>query len=120
MRLQSDLRLMVFRGEKFIMNSIINISGEKSGAKINILVGETKTSFDLRKDINAENLFKALCFSAEVNYLVERDDCGGIEKKSFDSFCKLIEDIASELNSLTSNTENSTSDSTDGSLTSNY
>lgn len=82
------------------MDRNIKIFGSENGTSVTIDVDGMATDFSLSGNISAEKLFQALDFKPGSNYILEKGANNGIQKKPFDSFTTLVENILNELNSI--------------------
>lgn len=71
-----------------------------SETKIELTLNSNTLHVETSKDLSAKDLFEFLDFEREAKYTVERGDKGKVRPEVFNSFCKLLEDIAKKLSGI--------------------
>ena len=83
------------------MDKKILVTGSTdSETKIELTLNSNTLHVETSKDLSAKDLFEFLDFEREAKYTVERGDKGKVCPEVFNSFCKLLEDIAKKLSGI--------------------
>lgn len=76
------------------------IGAEKEEGTIMLAMGENSLIVKTDEPLTAKNLYDFLCYERGDNYEVDCVGKGRVQKGVYESFCKLIEDIATKLSSI--------------------